>query len=215
MPQVYRAIRPMFKTDRWRICRDDIVYILSGHDKGKTGKVLEIFKDTKVPQVIVEGRNMRKKKIRTGHGPDDFFVVTMEAPLHYSQVQLLDPNTNKPVRVVYMYTPEGEKVRVRKVPNPTVNDILPSPSEEEPDPRVGLVGPKDTPAQLARRASYTPAAGFPFRPRLLESIWADMHPPELEEEEEQGQASSSSNIGGSSSRQQQQQMSARAYCTGA
>ncbi len=48
----------MFKTDRWRICRDDLVYILSGADKGKTGKVLEVIKDKRMPQVIVEGRNL-------------------------------------------------------------------------------------------------------------------------------------------------------------
>lgn len=59
MPQaLYRSIQPMFKTNRWRICRDDLVYILSGPDKGKTGKVLEIIKDTRTPQVIVEGRNL-------------------------------------------------------------------------------------------------------------------------------------------------------------
>ncbi|KAG2496780.1 hypothetical protein HYH03_005188 [Edaphochlamys debaryana] len=166
----------MFVTNRWRICRDDIVYILSGPDKGKTGKVLEVFKDKRVPQVIVEGRNLRKKKVRTGSDPSDFFVVTMEAPLHYSQVQLLDPTTGKPVRVVYMYTPEGEKVRVRKVAEPTVNDILPTPSAEQADPRAGLVGSKDTTASLARKATYAPAAGFPFRLRDLERIWAGMAP---------------------------------------
>ncbi len=47
MPPVYR-----------RICRDDVVYILNGRDRGKTGRVLEVFKDTRLPQVIVEGCNM-------------------------------------------------------------------------------------------------------------------------------------------------------------
>lgn len=48
----------MFKFNKWRICRDDTVYILSGPDKGKTGNVLEVFKDRRLPQVIVEGRNL-------------------------------------------------------------------------------------------------------------------------------------------------------------
>ncbi|GLI64386.1 hypothetical protein VaNZ11_007652, partial [Volvox africanus] len=175
MPQLLRAIRPMFKTDRWRICRDDVVYILSGPDKGKTGKVLEVVKDQRVPRVIVEGRNLRKKKIRTGPGDDDYFVVTMEAPLHYSQVQVADPETGRPTRVVFMFTPDGKRVRARKVPNPTINDIIPTPPED-PDPRAGLVGAKDTPAQLARQGTYLPSAGFPFRVRNLERIWAGLHP---------------------------------------
>jgi large subunit ribosomal protein L24 len=175
MPQVYRAIRPMFRTAKWRIGRDDQVYILSGPDKGKTGRVMEIFKDARVPQVVVEGRNLvrrrerrvirvrgrgwdphrslchgpqRKKKVRIGADPDDFFVVTMEvgagqatwavvvwtrpsqhvlsphcpsspaaltsqqAPMHYSQVQLLDPQTGGPVRVIFAYTADGELVRL-------------------------------------------------------------------------------------------------------
>lgn len=48
----------MFVRDKWRICRDDIVYILRGPEKGQTGKVLEVIKDTRLPQVIVEGRNL-------------------------------------------------------------------------------------------------------------------------------------------------------------
>ncbi|GLC42094.1 hypothetical protein PLESTB_000630000 [Pleodorina starrii] len=193
MPQLLRAIRPMFKTDRWRICRDDIVYILSGPDKGKTGKVLEVFKDPRVPRVIVEGRNLRKKKVRTGPGDDDYFVVTMEAPLHYSQVQVADPDTGRPVRVVFKYTPDGQMVRARKVPNPTVNDIIPTPPPHA-DPRAGLVGRKDTPADVARQGSYVPAEGFPYRIRNLERIWAGMHPdqpPAGEDGAGQGSGSSS------------------------
>jgi ribosomal protein L24 len=57
----------MFKTTKWRICRDDIVCILSGADKGKTGRVLEVFRDARVPQVIVEGRNL----VRQSGSPED------------------------------------------------------------------------------------------------------------------------------------------------
>ncbi|GIL83572.1 hypothetical protein Vretimale_10377 [Volvox reticuliferus] len=117
----------------------------------------------------------RKKKIRTGPGDDEYFVVTMEAPLHYSQVQLADPETGRPTRVIFMFTPDGKRVRARKVPNPTVNDIIPTPPED-PDPRAGLVGAKDTPAELARQGTYLPSAGFPFRVRNLERIWAGLHP---------------------------------------
>ena len=58
MPQVYRAIRPMFKRNKWRICRDDLVQIIRGPEKGQVGRVLEVIKDDRVPQVIVEGKNL-------------------------------------------------------------------------------------------------------------------------------------------------------------
>lgn len=58
MPQVYRAIRAMFPKQKWRICKDDIVYILCGPERGQTGRVLEVIKDTRVPQVVVEGKNL-------------------------------------------------------------------------------------------------------------------------------------------------------------
>ncbi|KAG2442011.1 hypothetical protein HYH02_009803 [Chlamydomonas schloesseri] len=147
-----------------------------------------------MPQVIVEGRNLRKKKVKTGAGPEDFFVVTMEAPLHYSQVQLVDPQTGKPMRVIFAYTADGSKVRSRKVPNPSTADIIATPSEEDPDPRAGLVGPKDTSAALARQATYTPSAGFPFRVRNLERIWAQLQPdadPHGRDQEGPGGASTS------------------------
>ncbi|EFJ48168.1 hypothetical protein VOLCADRAFT_120913 [Volvox carteri f. nagariensis] len=148
MPQLLRAIRPMFKTDRWRICRDDIVYILSGPDKGKTGRVLEVFKDPRLPRVIVEGRNMRKKKIRTGPGDDDYFVVTMEAPLHYSQVQVADPETGLPTRVIFMFTPDGKRVRQLLL------------AYDLPTLAPGEHTPSAAPSSLALKApSHAPASG--------------------------------------------------------
>eukprot|EP00798_Chlamydomonas_sp_ICE-L_P022379 gene22379-29484_t len=107
MPQVMRAIRPMFKSGRWRIFRDDIVVLRSGPEKGQTGRVLEVLKDDRVPQVLVEGLNLRKKKIYNGEGVEDFFVVSMEAPIHYSQVGVLDPTTNRPVRTGFRYLSDG------------------------------------------------------------------------------------------------------------
>nr|8A22_As Chain As, bL24m [Polytomella magna]8APN_As Chain As, bL24m [Polytomella magna]8APO_As Chain As, bL24m [Polytomella magna] len=73
-----------------QVFREDTVRILNGPDKGLTGKVLEVFQDPKNPKIFVEGRNMRKKKIRM------FVVISMEAPLDYKDVQLVDPATQEP-----------------------------------------------------------------------------------------------------------------------
>lgn len=181
MPQqVYRALRPMFKTGRWRICRDDVVCIMKGPERGETGRVLEVYKDVRQPQVIVEGRNLRKKKVRTGPNPDDWFVVSLEAPMHYSQVRLLDPVSGKPIRVVYKYLPSGERVRVRKVPDPTDADILPEPKEDSSEPRAGLAGAKDTPQDLVHKYTYGGDGDFRaggFHIKQLESRWLQAQRP--------------------------------------
>lgn len=53
-----KAIKPMFAKDKWRVLRGDLVQIMAGKDKGLTGRVLRVIRDTRFPRVIVEGRNM-------------------------------------------------------------------------------------------------------------------------------------------------------------
>lgn len=53
-----KAIKPMFQKDKWRILRGDLVQIMTGKDKGTTGRVLRVIRDERFPRVIVEGRNM-------------------------------------------------------------------------------------------------------------------------------------------------------------
>ena len=86
--------------------------MLAGKDKGKTGKVLRAFPRTS--QVIVEGMNIQKRHQKTkrdtkqGGG-----IVPVSAPIHVSNVQILDPKENKPTRVGIVR--EGKKnVRVAK-----------------------------------------------------------------------------------------------------
>ncbi len=64
----YRAIQPMFKRDRWRIFPGDVVWVNGGECKGETGKVLQVIKDKRVPQVIVEGVNLVRPARRIGAG---------------------------------------------------------------------------------------------------------------------------------------------------
>eukprot|EP00195_Chlamydomonas_chlamydogama_P016197 CAMPEP_0202895432 /NCGR_PEP_ID=MMETSP1392-20130828/4639_1 /ASSEMBLY_ACC=CAM_ASM_000868 /TAXON_ID=225041 /ORGANISM="Chlamydomonas chlamydogama, Strain SAG 11-48b" /LENGTH=262 /DNA_ID=CAMNT_0049580443 /DNA_START=40 /DNA_END=825 /DNA_ORIENTATION=- len=165
MPRPYKAIRPMFKTGRWRIFPGDEVMVRRGPDQGCTGKVLQVIQDTRVPQVIVEGVNQRKKKVYTGQDTDDFFVVTMEAPIHYSSVGLIDPSQgiNKPVRTGFRYLQDGTRVRVAKGSKFQDKVVMfQIPKQDEENAKIGLCGPKDTPEEEVLRGTYDPTARFPF-----------------------------------------------------
>lgn len=56
--KAYRAIRPMFQNNRWRIFPGDEVCVIDGPLKEQTGKVIDVIKDVRVPQVVVEGVNL-------------------------------------------------------------------------------------------------------------------------------------------------------------
>ncbi|CAK0735740.1 hypothetical protein CVIRNUC_000631 [Coccomyxa viridis] len=108
-----KAIRAMFDKDKWKILRGDKVVITAGKDKGQTGIVTKVIRDEKIPRVIVEGRNLNKRAIkRTEDNPGG--LISMESPLHYSNVMLADPVTGRPVRVGWRYLEDGTKVRISK-----------------------------------------------------------------------------------------------------
>lgn len=89
----------------------DKVKVITGKDKGKEGTVLTAL--PKQDKVIVEGINIVKKHTRpTGMGQEGGIVET-EAPLHVSNVQLIDPKTGEPTRVGYRIE-DGKKVRYAK-----------------------------------------------------------------------------------------------------
>ena len=80
--------------------KGDTVLVISGKDKGAKGKVLVAFPDRN--KVLVEGVNRIKKHTpvsRTERGAASGGIVTQEAPIHVSNVMLLDKEDNKPTRV--------------------------------------------------------------------------------------------------------------------
>ena len=81
-----------------KIRREDEVIVISGKDRGKTGKVLRV--DPKKARVYVEGLNIVKRHQRpnagTGQGGG---VISKEGPIHISNVMLIDPKDKKPTRV--------------------------------------------------------------------------------------------------------------------
>jgi large subunit ribosomal protein L24 len=83
---------------RLKIRRDDQVIVISGKDRGKTGKVLRV--DPKAERVFVEGLNIVKRHSKPRPGTTEAGgVIEKEGPIHISNVMLLDPKTKKPTRV--------------------------------------------------------------------------------------------------------------------
>lgn len=80
-----------------KIRKNDTVMVISGNDKGKTGKVLKVFpKDSKV---IVEGINIRKRHTKPTQRSPQGGILEKEAPINASNVMILDPKSNEPTRI--------------------------------------------------------------------------------------------------------------------
>ena len=93
------------------IKKGDTVYVNAGNDKGKTGKVLTVIpaKD----RVIVEGVNVISKHTKPNATHPQGGIIKQEAGVHISNLQLIDPSTNKPTRVGYKVV-DGKKIRYAK-----------------------------------------------------------------------------------------------------
>lgn len=94
------------------IKKGDTVYVNSGDDKGKTGRVLEVL--PKKERAIVEGINIVSKSMKPNAKYPQGGIVKMEAPLHISKLNPLDPKTGKPTRVGRRLNEAGKLVRTAK-----------------------------------------------------------------------------------------------------
>ncbi len=94
------------------IKKGDTVYINAGKDKGKTGKVLKVFVDKQ--RAIVEGWNMVSKSQKpSAQNPQGGFIK-QEAPIHISNLNVLDPKSGKPTRIGRRRNEDGKLVRYAK-----------------------------------------------------------------------------------------------------
>jgi large subunit ribosomal protein L24 len=85
-----------------KIKKGDQVVVIAGRDKGKTGRVLEVLKDS--DRVVVEGVQRVTKHVKAGQtarGTRTGGIETVEAPIHVSNVMVVDPETKKGTRVGY------------------------------------------------------------------------------------------------------------------
>ncbi len=101
-----------------KIKTGDNVHVLSGKDRGKTGKVVQVLqnKTTHQSYVVVEGVNILKKHLRAGRKGEKGQTIELPAPIHASAVALIDPKTNKGTRVGYRIE-GGTKKRISRASN--------------------------------------------------------------------------------------------------
>ena len=98
--------------NKLKIKKGDTVKVLSGKDKGKTGKVVRVL--PKLGKLVIENVNMhtRFEKSRTTGKPGTRLLFS--APMPISKVQLVDPHSGKPTRVGFAFLENKEKQRVAK-----------------------------------------------------------------------------------------------------
>ena len=93
------------------IKKGDTVQVLAGEDRGKQGRVVKV--DAEKQRAIVEGVNMVTKHAKPRAKNPQGGRIQMEAPIHISNLSLLDPKSGKPTRVGHSIV-DGKKVRVAK-----------------------------------------------------------------------------------------------------
>ena len=106
-----------------KIRSGDEVIVISGRNRGQTGKVRQVIAET--DRVVVEGVNIVIKHMRRGRARQAG-RVEVEAPLHVSNVMLLDPDTKQPTRVGVRRNDDGKNERYSKktgktIPRPVVD----------------------------------------------------------------------------------------------
>jgi large subunit ribosomal protein L24 len=102
--------RPVPIRQKLHVRRGDRVRVIRGNFAGQEGTVLRVL--TKENRVVVEGINMRKRHMRPTQANPEGGIVTFEAPIHASNVMLLDPATGDPTRVRQRVDTDGTKERV-------------------------------------------------------------------------------------------------------
>ena len=98
--------------NKLRIKKGDNVIVIAGNDKGKTGKVLSVIPAEN--RAIVEGVNLVSKHTKPNTKAPQGGIIKQEAPIHISNLSLVDPKTGEPTRVAIKKNDDGKKVRVAK-----------------------------------------------------------------------------------------------------
>lgn len=97
-----------------KIRKDDNVLVIAGNDKGHKGKVLKVY--PKENRIIVEGINIRKRHTKPGQNNPNGGIMEKEAPIHASNVMVIDPKSGDAVRVgkkIIIDDKSGKKKSVR------------------------------------------------------------------------------------------------------
>lgn len=91
----------------------DKVVVIAGSNKGKEGKITKVLDN----KVVVEGVNLRKRHLKPKNNNGTGEIVETEAPIHVSNVQVIDPKTKKASKIGYDVDKNGKKIRIAKKSN--------------------------------------------------------------------------------------------------
>ena len=95
---------------RLHVSKGDTVRVVRGDDKGKEGKIIRVY--TKTGRVTIEGVNIIKKHRRARSAEEQSGIVEMPAPIHASNVMLIDPKSGDPTRTRRQIDEDGTKERI-------------------------------------------------------------------------------------------------------
>jgi large subunit ribosomal protein L24 len=106
------AVRHAHRAERQRlfVTKGDTVRVMRGEDKGREGKVLRVFRKT--GRLTVEGVNMVKRHRKARRAEEKSEIIDMPAPIHHSNVMLLDPKSSRPTRIRRRLDADGTKERL-------------------------------------------------------------------------------------------------------
>lgn len=110
MPSRAKKAKAPAKHRRLHITKGDRVRVIRGNHRDMEGKVLRILRDE--DKVVVEGVNMRKRHSRPSQANPDGGIITFEAPIHISNVMLVDPTSGNASRVRARVEKDGTKERI-------------------------------------------------------------------------------------------------------
>ena len=95
------------------IKKGDTVFVNAGESKGSTGRVLEVL--IKKQRAIVEGVNMVSKHTKPNAKSPQGGIIKKEAPIHISNLNVVDPKSGKPTRITRKKNEAGKLVRISKI----------------------------------------------------------------------------------------------------
>ena len=95
---------------KMHVVKGDTVRVMRGEDKGKEGKILRVY--PKRGRVVVEGVNIVKRHRKARRADEQSAIIDFPAPVHASNVMLLDPKSGEPTRVRAQIDEDGTKERI-------------------------------------------------------------------------------------------------------
>lgn len=100
-----------------KLKKGDKVVVIAGSNKGKEGTITKVLDE----KVIIEGVNLRKKHLKPKNNNGTGEIIEQEAPIHASNIMIIDPKTKKPTKIKKVIDEKGKKIRISKKSNEKID----------------------------------------------------------------------------------------------